>query len=369
MVAVPLSARLYLWTAPMTVKEGVPMFSGNALDRLRRLWMGDAESSRVGRYDEIYVLAPSRTISGGPEALHQLVEALRRRGHRAYISYVPDATSPTPAAFAGYAAVAKKPRDRRGNLIVIPEIWTGRLRSVRAAEVAVWWLSVDNFFGDRPDDDQQFAAMIRRHEASVSEGIPTRSATWQELRRVRNLHQSCYAARFLETRGIASERLGDYLNEDFQETDSSGPREDVIAFNPAKGLPRIRHLVGMFPRWKWVPVEGLSRREVGRLLAGVKVYVDFGSHPGRDRLPREAAIAGACVITGLRGSAGVWEDVAIPEAYRIDENAPGYENRFGEIVSAIFAGFDVHAMQFDTYREEIRGERSAFERDIVRLFE
>lgn len=345
------------------------MFSGNALDRLRRLWTRDAGRRRVGRYDEIFVLAPSQSVSGGPEALHQLVDALRRRGHRAYISYVPKASSPTPDAFVSYDVVAKTPRDRRGNLIVVPEIWTGRVRSIRAAEVAVWWLSVDNFFGDRPDDDRQFAAMIRAHEASVSGGIATKAATWQELRRVRNLHQSCYAARFLETRGIVSEKFGDYINEEFNEADRNGPRQDAVAYNPAKGLPRIQSLMGMFPQWKWVPIRGLPRREVGRLLADVKVYVDFGSHPGRDRLPREAALAGTCVITGLRGSAGVREDVPIPDIYRIDENAPDYHERFGEIVSAIFASFDVHATQFDTYREEIRGERSAFERDVMQLFE
>lgn len=345
------------------------MFTANALERLRRMWTGDIGRRRVGRYDEIYVLAPSGSVSGGPEALHQLVDALRRRGHRAYISYVPDATSPKPVAFARYDAVAKRPRDRWGNLIVIPEIWTGRIRSVRAADVAVWWLSVDNFFGDRPDDDQQFAAMIRGHETSVSGGLPTKSATWQELRLVRNLYQSTYAARFLETRGIASEKLGDYINEEFHDIDRSGPREDVLAYNPAKGLPRTHHLAAMFPRWKWIPVEGLSRREVGRLLTGVKAYVDFGCHPGRDRLPREAALAGACVITGLRGSAGVREDVTISEAYRLDENLPDHGRRFGELVSSIFARFDVHARHLDAYREEIRGERLAFEGDVVRLFE
>lgn len=339
------------------------------LDLLQRMWARHVNRDRVGRYEEIYVLAPSGSVSGGPEALHQLVDALRRRGHRAYISYIPKASSPTPSAFTGYDVVAKTPRDRRGNLIVIPEIWTGRLRSIRAAEVAVWWLSVDNFFGDRPDDDHQFAAMVRRHEASVSGGLPTKAATWQELSRIRNLHQSSYAARFLETRGIVSERLGDYVHEDFDDSDCRKPRQDALAYNPAKGLPRIQHLMEMFPLWKWVPVAGLARGEVNRLLAEVKVYVDFGSHPGRDRLPREAAVAGACVITGLRGSAGVREDVAIPEVYKFDENLPDYERRFGELVSSIFSRFDVHARQFDAYRQEIRGERLAFEGDVARLFE
>ena len=339
------------------------------LDLFRRAWGHRGNSRSAARYDEIYVLAPSRSVSGGPEALHQLVDALRRRGHKAYISYVPKAASPIPDAFAGYDVVARKPRDRRGNLIVVPEIWTNRVRSIGAAEVAVWWLSVDNFFGDRPDDDRQFAEMVRRHEESASERDSRKTATWRELRQVRNLHQSRYAARFLETRGIASEKLGDYINEEFGEAHRVDLRRDALAYNPAKGLPRVQHLMALFPRWNWIPIQGLTRREVGRLLAEVKIYVDFGSHPGRDRLPREAALAGACVITGTRGSAGVREDMPIPDIYRIDDNVPDHQKRFGDLVSSIFGQFDIHTTRFDAYREKIRGERSEFERDVTRLFE
>lgn len=324
---------------------------------------------RVGRYDEIYVLAPSRSVSGGPEALHQLVDALRRRGHRAFICYVPKPASPVPPEFGGYDVVVGRPRDRSGNLIVIPEIWTGRLRAIRSAEVAVWWLSVDNFFGDRPDDDLQFAEMIRRHDESVRARIPTRQATWQELSKVRNFHQSRYAAEFLQSRGISSQRLGDYINGAFGRTDLAGPRRDALAYNPVKGLPRIERLMQAFPQWEWIPIRGMPRRDVARLLNEVKVYVDFGAHPGRDRIPREAVLAGACVVTGVRGSAGAPGDVMIPGGYRLDENAPDFTRRFGELVASIFSRFDVHAAEFDTYREEPVSERSVFAREVVELFE
>ena len=33
-----------------------------------------------------------------------------------------------------------------------------------------------------------------------------------------------------------------------------------------------------------------------------QVYIDFGHHPGQDRLPREAVQCGCVVITGTRGS-------------------------------------------------------------------
>ena len=85
-------------------------------------------------------------------------------------------------------------------------------------------------------------------------------------------------------------------------------------------------------RLDWVPIENMTPREVGELLASAKVYVDFGEHPGRDRIPREAALAGCVVITGTRGSAGNGIDIPIPSEYVIGEDSPDAVNR---IVAAI----------------------------------
>ena len=48
-----------------------------------------------------------------------------------------------------------------------------------------------------------------------------------------------------------------------------------------------------------------------------QVYIDFGHHPGQDRLPREAAACGCLVVTGTRGSAGFHADVPLPPALKL----------------------------------------------------
>ncbi|MCX7738527.1 MAG: hypothetical protein N2Z80_03840 [Hydrogenothermaceae bacterium] len=61
------------------------------------------------------------------------------------------------------------------------------------------------------------------------------------------------------------------------------------------------------------------------ILKKAKVYIDFGNHTGKDRIPREAAMLECCVITGRRGIAKYREDVPIPENYKIEdkvENIP-----------------------------------------------
>ncbi|KAL3809235.1 hypothetical protein ACHAXA_005283 [Cyclostephanos tholiformis] len=45
-------------------------------------------------------------------------------------------------------------------------------------------------------------------------------------------------------------------------------------------------------------------------------YIDFGPHPGMDRLPREAALAGCIVITNREGAAAHDEDVPLPQEFK-----------------------------------------------------
>jgi len=63
----------------------------------------------------------------------------------------------------------------------------------------------------------------------------------------------------------------------------------------------------------------MPREEVIKLLQKAKVYIDFDYHPRKDRLPREAAILGCCVITRKRGSAKFFEDVPIPDEYKFED--------------------------------------------------
>ena len=47
--------------------------------------------------------------------------------------------------------------------------------------------------------------------------------------------------------------------------------------------------------------------------------MDFGFHPGQDRLPREAAILKNCIITNKEGSAAIFQDVPIADEFKFNE--------------------------------------------------
>lgn len=106
---------------------------------------------------------------------------------------------------------------------------------------------------------------------------------------------------------------------------------------------------------------------MSNLLLKSKVYIDFGNHPGKDRIPREAAISGCCVITGLRGSAKYYEDVPINNEYKIKDS----EDNIIEIINKIqniFENFEENYLNFEEYRKYILNEEKVFNQNVKYIF-
>jgi hypothetical protein len=103
------------------------------------------------------------------------------------------------------------------------------------------------------------------------------------------------------------------------------------------------------------------------VLETSKVYIDFGNHPGKDRIPREAAISGCCVITGKRGAARFYQDVPIPEEYKFDDNTESIPAIVRQIKTCI-ANYGNHFHDFDQYRTMIREEHHAFLINVKEIF-
>ena len=86
-----------------------------------------------------------------------------------------------------------------------------------------------------------------------------------------------------------------------------------------------------------------------------QLYIDFGHHPGKDRMPREAAIRNCMVMTSKLGSAGNDIDVGIPENYKFTSNDESLE----KISKSIHYALDNYLNEihkFEKYRETIRNE-------------
>ena len=181
--------------------------------------------------------------------------------------------------------------------------------------------------------------------------------------------QSEYAGQFLLINGVSKSRIKvvrDYLNPAFLTkavTVEPAAKRDIIAYNPSKGFEFTQKLMKAAPELDWRPIKNMTPEQVQALLAQAKVYIDFGHHPGRDRIPREAAVSGCVIVTGRRGSAANNIDIAIDDSFKfndIDENVP----RIIERIKQIFVDFPTELEKQKSYREEIMREPETFAREV-----
>ncbi len=328
----------------------------------------------VSAFRTVFVACPGNATTAGPEAIHQLVADLNRLGQPAAVVYFPfDRTFEAAPPYRKYAAPVSRYRDEPGDLIIFPEIVTPFALKVRQAQAAIWWMSVNNFtcvrYGHPWRDKIRYVKYLLK-------GLRPWGGM-KALARLRHFAQSQYAMDFLASHGIEGEMLSDPIPVYTTELYMSGlagkmrdaSRQNRILFNPHKGAKITRRLMAAFPEWEFMPLVGYGREQLAEIFLGSRLYVDFGHHPGKDRLPREAAIHGCCVITGTNGSAANAVDVPIGAGYKLDSNDPDFIGEFAAIVGRIFEDFDHCKTDFDGYRNTIAQEQVNFDRQLVRAFD
>jgi len=258
--------------------------------------------------------------------------------------------------------------DDERNILIVPERHTNLLVQYKKIRKAIWWLSVNNYqlFGKTGFVNGIKNLMYPYFISGVSHFRFGRFS-----KDVRHIVQSRYADWYI--RKMCKRiplYISDYLNDVFIERSptsfTSSNRTNTVLYNPKKGFETVQELIKRSPEIDWRPLSGLTPEGVQYLMSTAKLYVDFGSHPGKDRIPREAAIQGCCVITGKQGSAAFKEDVPIPEEYKFDSNTTA-----ADIVSKInhvLNEYDSCIEDFSFYREVIRNEKEIFISSVDSVF-
>ncbi|HSV35766.1 MAG TPA: glycosyltransferase family 2 protein [Ramlibacter sp.] len=308
----------------------------------------------------IYVLCNGGLTSGGPELLHQLVGALVARGREAYIAYVPFASDwQTPAEYRRYGCpVAETVPDEPDVAVVVPEVGTAFLSGFRRAHHVIWWLSVDYYRGSF--DKDRTGPQMYWHRLLKSDIPSPRQST--------HLFQSGYARAFVRGRfSVEGAMLSDYLADEYLAQPRAGFREPWVAYNPRKGLVFTKRLIAASADMKFVALENMTRDELRQTLAKCSAYIDFGAHPGKDRIPREAAMCGAVVVVARRGSARFFEDVPLDEVYKVDGEPSSLAPLRG-LLQDILRNFQHHHARQAPYRQTIAAERALFERQVDHVF-
>lgn len=340
---------------------------------------------------KIYVQVGANVATGGPELLHQLVYHLRELGFNAFMYYTPNNhKQPIHSAYKFYNnPFVREIEDVSENVIIVPEIYSSMyiFDELKLIQKVIWWLSVDNFFVSRSlsffpynllinfikvinklakttvVDIPQFILKLNRNFYKKSDKYLSTT----------NIHfvQSQYAFETLIRIGFNKNQinfLSDYLNKDFLEISFKiNEKEDIILYNPTKGYKFTKKIIKQATNLNFVPIVNLNREEVVELFKKAKVYIDFGNHPGKDRMPREAVLAGCCIITGKRGSANNLTDVEIDDNYKFHDeiiNINSIINRLNDCIN----NYPSNVIYFNNYRKKILEEKEVFIDSIKKIF-
>jgi len=324
-------------------------------------------------FKKILIVCPAHAVTAGPEALHQLAALLNQLGQPAAMVYHPfHQRAETPEVYLSYQVPVEHYQDTPGIFILFPEIMPVAALKVKVATAGIWWMSVNNYTCVRYIN--RFRDKIRYLKNLLRGKRPWLGMS--ALKSLRHFAQSHYAYTYLQKHHITAQMLSDpipyYTQPDYltalASTQNSAPRDNIILYNPKKGWPTIKKLMRAFPQLSFKPLQNLNRLQLAAAFLTAKIYVDFGHHPGKDRLPREAALHGACVITGLHGSAQNSVDIPIVDRYKLDPNATNFSHQFFSLVSEIFNHFSQCQNDFQHYRAIIAEEPRLFQEQIISAF-
>lgn len=368
-----------------------------------------------------YFSVPQGDRTGGPECMHQLADAVIRRGYRAVLVPMWNFRGRTPDPEYGiyqYELAERIDNPRNAVLIVgeVSPIESHReLRQIPQERTWLWWLSVHNnpdpraryFRGSAaccetqnplnraPLDEPRHGTVathpihktayadattwglaresLTRTGASYSAGRNPKTFATEYVSLLYNrnfieksgvgfLAQSVYAQGFCRSiLGRNALPVTDYLRRPVISSKELQP--NVVLYNGAKGYSMIKLLAPLLPEIDFRPIEGMTYLEVCEALQSAAAYVELGVPPGRDRLPREAAHFGTPSVLLCRGSAYCWDDFPLPDRFRI----PFVEN-WPELMAPIVQDVVAHRNQAleeqASFQEWVAGDKDRYEAEV-----
>jgi hypothetical protein len=246
-------------------------------------------------------------------------------------------TSDAPLLYPSYQVKQSSGiEDSSENIIIVPEIAPDLLDGFVKIQKAVWWLST-------------LSSPFSRVLSSKS---------------INHLCQSATAIKMLIERGYENVfPLSDYVVVSPQ----SQRKVRQVAYNPKKGLELTKQIISSAPDLVFIPLDSMSEEQVADTLGKSMVYIDFGEHPGKDRIPREAAISNCCVIVAKIGTASMFRDVPISHQYKVD--IPPFEPaRIASLIRTVLDRYDELLPDFEMYRRVISMEREIFALEVQAVF-
>lgn len=330
----------------------------------------------------IYISCPFGQYTGGPTLAHQLCFELNKKGISSKMYYYgsnPNVDGPVHPNYIHFGNPYVTELDENTTSpIVITESKLSLVEKFPKAPKYIWWMSVDNLFISQMGYVRRFlkkAGMPYLNFEKARKSFYRTHANIVNNKSIYHLYQSEYARLFLLENGVQESHvlsLTDYIEEEifiYAKNNSNNERKNIVLYNPKKGYEFTKKIIKRCKNQdiSFVPLINMKKSEVSAHLCSSKLYIDFGTHPGKDRFPREAVVSGCCIITGRRGSAFNDVDIPIPDCYKFDDSNTNIDKIISKIIY-IMNNYSKAILDYTEYKNKICNEQKSFEEEAVQIF-
>jgi len=328
--------------------------------------------------EKIYVVSPYGLVTGGPDALHQMVYYLNKEGYDASIVYsdINSYKYPIPSPYRIYVdnyLLLDDIKDGKNNVLIVPETQSHLLKDYSQINKYIWWLSVDNDIVSSGFKNKIKKIIEKINIKNIKKiyklntlknFILHKKYEFKKDDNIKHLCASYYAYDYVTKRCKNKDNVFlciEPISKIFLDKSKLviTDKKNIILYNPKKNFEFTKKILQQNLPYKFIPLKGYNQDELIRLYQYAKLYIDFGNFPGAERIPKEAVINGCCIITGKFGASAYHNDVPIKDEYKFDATDENIDS-IVEKINDVMENYDEKIHEYNEYRETVWNLESKF---------
>ncbi|MEC4049899.1 hypothetical protein OX284_010705 [Flavobacterium sp. SUN046] len=325
----------------------------------------------------IYILCPANFATGGPEALHQLGAQLLLNDYKVYMYYHDfnnkEHDTPVHKNYVNYnMPYVLEVQNAPENVIIFPETFCLLLWDKKYSKLqkVIWWLSVTNFIISYENAKKYFEKKSFYAIKKYFKDYPIPSMDRVKNTKCFHIAHSYFSIDYLKKNNVPVLcQVSDYMNDRFLSGDDFRiQKENLIIYNPIKNGPFLEKIKERTADLKWIALDrSLSPSEVLEYMKKAKVYIDFGFHPGKEKMPRESCLMDCCLIIGKDGSAQFKEDMPILDQYHFEKEDSNIDAIVAKVRDCL-TNYEQNIENFSNYKQVLLKEKEVFAQAVSNLF-
>ena len=272
--------------------------------------------------------------------------------------------------------------DNEENILIIPEQFIFLKHSLQYKNIKkiIWWLSLDNYYGFKFRDNYNkylrslikipynFISLINKianyrfgilgfydylkffysffnlsKQAEIKQAYAHFTQSYYVHNFLRNKLNNIFFFMIIRVKKILNAKV------------NIKSKKNIICYSH-KSNQFIKLLKNNI-KIKFIELKNLTSNQILNILKKTKIYLDFGYHPGKDKMPREAAVLYNCIITNFKGSAYNKIDIPISKEFKFVENHRNIK-KINLLILKILNNHQKYLKKFNKYRSQVLKEKN-----------